>query len=94
MLCIRLQPNIQAPHSAPLGQHHQLNVRPVTHLRVQANGKAAGHLAHLARVDRGIPLQLVLGHALVLKCTGSLNDAPLQLKRNQQGQSPFHLKLS
>ncbi len=47
------------------------------HLCVQANGKAAGQPAHLAQVDRGMPLQLALGHALALKCTGNLNDAPL-----------------
>jgi len=49
----------------------------VAHLRVQANDKAAGHLAHLAWVDRGILLQLAQGHAPALKCTGNLNDVPL-----------------
>jgi hypothetical protein len=87
MLLVQFLPNVRLPHSAALGQHHQLNVRPVmhlrnvlptrvVHLRAQANGKAAGHLAHLAQADRGMPLQLAPGHALALKCTGSLNDAP------------------
>ena len=88
MLRVQLQPNVRLPHSAALGQRHQFNARPVTRLRnvlptrvarlhVQANGRVAAHLAYLALVGKGMPLQPALGHALALKCAANLNGVPL-----------------
>ena len=87
MLRVPLQPNVPLPHSAALGRHHQLNVRPVTRLRnvlptrvarlrVQANGRGA-HLAYPALVGRDMPLQRAPGGVLALKCAARLNGVSL-----------------
>lgn len=89
--------------SVTAAQLHQLNALPVlavrlpvlvARLRVPASGRAAHRPAAIARVDRRARVQRVPEHALLRVRSAPRNDAPLPSKRNQQGQSRFHPRLS